>query len=80
MKRIKTRNAKTHHWEPLLLLSAVVILIDATAFHIAYRYSDPGTVSASRAVELSIFAAAEGAETTFAINTSLLKEYLAGLE
>lgn len=35
---------------------------------------------ASRAVQLAIVAAAEGAEAAFAINTALLKEYLAGPE
>ena len=40
MKRTKTRKQKAANWKPLLLLAAIVILINATAFYFAYRRSD----------------------------------------
>ena len=43
MKRTKKQNAKADNWKPLLLLGAVVILINATAFYFAYRRSDTKT-------------------------------------
>ena len=45
MKRTKKQNAKADNWKPLLLLGAVVILINATAFYFAYRRSDTKTAA-----------------------------------